>query len=108
MTKYTDKNGRTWNKGSIQELLDNNDIAAVRALMLVYRNQTSSEQMAEETIINNGIGFTGADGRWLSILAGAYMKYGRLSPKQMAHVHHRVRKYWNQVLVGIKNKDQKA
>lgn len=105
MTKYTDKQGNVWNKESIQKLLDYNDKAALRALKVVYDNQTASEQEWETTRDNNGIGFTGVDAKIMTSIHKWHVNKGYVSPKQMKVIRRKIRKYWRQVLVVIAEKD---
>jgi len=54
-----------------------------RALVHIYNRQTASEQNCSETIEANGIGFTGADGRYGSWCAKLFIKEGRLADKTL-------------------------
>lgn len=72
---------------------------AVKALVRIFKeNQTAEEKVVEDTIEENGIGFTGADGVILSSFACQFIKFGRLSDKQMKIVHKKMPKYWNQLI----------
>lgn len=72
---------------------------ATKALVRIYKeNQTESEQIKEETIEDNGIGFTGTDAKFLSSLADQFIAKGFLSDKQMGHVFNKMPKYWRQVM----------
>jgi hypothetical protein len=44
------------------------------------------------------VGFTGADGEFLTSLAKQLQKKGYLSPKQMTFVFKKMPKYWKQIL----------
>ena len=76
------------NKAEIIQLLQSNDKAIARALVVLNERQTLTEQSAESTINHNGVGFTPADARMGTSMAQFYTKFGRLSPKQIA--------YWRQ------------
>lgn len=92
-------NGKIWDKDSIQELIDSNADACARALMIVYGNQTASEQSTHQTIERNGKGFTGRDAEFLTDVAQKYHRYGRwASTRQFRAVARCVRKYHRQVL----------
>lgn len=82
----------------IRSMLKSNDQWALRALVIVFDNQTSDEQLTEDTRYHNGIGFTGADARFLSSLAKQYQLRGRLSDKQLYHLHKKMPKYCRQIL----------
>ena len=71
---------------------------ALRALEVVYANQTEDEKESQSAADLNGEGFTGIDGEILSSFAEQYEKWNRLSEKQMAIVMKKMSKYWKQVL----------
>lgn len=72
---------------------------ATRALVRIFQeNQTEAEKVKEETIEDNGVGFTGADAEFLSSLAIQFINKGFLSDKQMAHVFKKIPKYWSQIV----------
>ena len=56
-----------------------------RALQHLTERQTVAEQAMEATVNDNGIGFTPADARMGTSMAGFYTKRGYLSPKQIAY-----------------------
>ena len=69
------------------------------ALVRIFQeNQTTDEQVAQTTSHDNGIGFTGCDAQFLSSLAQNYLRYGRLSDKQMGFVYRKMPKYARQVV----------
>lgn len=72
-------------KAEIIELLKTNDKAVARALVALNERQTATEQSAESTINDNGVGFTPADARMGTSMAQFYTRYGRLSEKQLAY-----------------------
>ena len=82
-----------WTKTSIQFLLQNSDKAVCKALLVVYANQTQSEQQAKDTTENNGVGFTGVDGEFLSSMAVSVKKYSALTPVQMKYTKTAILKY---------------
>jgi hypothetical protein len=71
---------------------------ALRALEVVYSNQTADEQATQCTRTLNGEGFTGIDGEILSSFAEQYERRRSLSHKQMALLFKKMPKYWGQVL----------
>lgn len=93
-----------WGKERIQDLLATNDAAVIRALLVVYRNQTSEEQVAHQTVENNGVGFTGVDAELLTSYAQQYLRSGTLSPKQLAITRNKIKKYWRQLLAASAKK----
>lgn len=73
------------NKQSIIQLLQTNDKAIARALVVLNERQTLTEQSAESTINDNGVGFTPADARMGTSMAQFFAKRGYLTEKQLAY-----------------------
>jgi hypothetical protein len=72
---------------------------ALKALVRIYvENQTSAEKAAQGTIEKNDVGFSGADGEFLSSLAEQARLKGKLSDGQMKCVFKLMPKYWRQVI----------
>ena len=71
---------------------------AKHALLKIFEFQTEEEQQIEATCVHNNVGFTGADGEFLTSLAKQLERKGFLSPKQMIHVYKKMPKYWKQVM----------
>ena len=82
---------------ALKSRLANDDRWALRALTVVYQNQTSDEQAAQETIEHNGIGFSGPDAEILSSFAQQYQRRGSLSEKQMCILRRKISSYAGQV-----------
>jgi hypothetical protein len=89
---------KKWNKEAIIELIDKNDKAVERALIVIYDRQTEEEKEIEQTKDHNGIGFNSIDAEFLTSCAEGLKKYGKLTIKQIAVVRKRIRKYWKQLL----------
>ena len=77
---------------------------AGRALVVLFRNQTATEQHANTTNNDNGVGFTGADARSGSLTAKYYMKHQHLTDWQLdawlragKTGYPRICKYWAQL-----------
>jgi hypothetical protein len=75
-----------------------------RALVVLYNNQTASEQSYNATRLTNGEGFTQADARSGSIGARFYLAKGCLNDwtvekwmKTDARGNRRISKYWRQL-----------
>jgi hypothetical protein len=78
---------------------------ACAALVKIYALQTDGEKSWGRTQEDNGIGFSGCDGEFMSSLAVQYMRRNSLSDKQMAFVLRKMPKYWQQVFqIGDKKK----
>lgn len=82
----------------LKKLLTTNRKAVIRALMIIYDNQTTDEQRAHSVRYNNSIGFTGVDGRILSSFVLFYKKNGFLTHKQLNVLYKKIPKYWKQIL----------
>ena len=105
MTKYT--------KEYIINLLEKNDKAVGRALMVLLNNQTFDEQQAKDVKYQNGKGFAAPDafiGTSMAIQAKA--RGGLLSPKQVSYWRKknktgamRIGKYWKQLVIAAEAKN---
>lgn len=51
-----------------------------RALVAIFNRQTASEQSADHTQEDNGIGFAGCDAKTGSLSAKSFIKHNRLQP----------------------------
>lgn len=91
-------NGKAWTKDMIKELIQTNDKAVVRALLVIYNYQTESEKACGETRFDNGIGFNGVDANILTSFAEQVNTRGFLSPKQMMIARKKMLKYSGQIL----------
>ena len=72
-------------KEQIIELLQNNDKAVVRALIVLNERQTADEQANEETKFQNGRGFRPCHARMGTSMAKFYIRNQYLTPKQLAY-----------------------
>lgn len=75
MTKHT--------KESIIDLLKNNDKAIGRALVAIHRRQNQEEQISKQTKYRNGRGFRPAHAKMGSNMALYYLKFEKLTPRQI-------------------------
>ena len=88
---------KVWKVEEIAHLLQTNDKMVIRSLMKLYGFQTDEEQDLGETTDYNGVGFNGADAPILSSIAENYLKWNRLTPKQLALVRKKMMKYAKQL-----------
>ena len=86
-----------WNKASIQALLDENDRAVLRAVLVIFERQTAVEQASHSTQLHNNRGFTAVDAEFGSSLAVQIQRSGSLSPKQMLYARKMMKKYHRQL-----------
>src|ERR1700741_526084 len=91
-------------KAEIVKLLETNDKAVARALVVVNNNQTSTEQKSESTINRNGEGFRPCHARMGTSMATFFAKRGYLTDKQIAYWRKtdktgamRITIYWRQL-----------
>jgi hypothetical protein len=68
-----------------------------RGVLAVYALQTAQEQGAQGTIEQNGVGFSGADGEFLSSVAEQLKKGRPLTAKQLPWVRKKMVKYAGQL-----------
>ena len=88
-----------WDRDAIFDLLDNNDKAVARAILALYKRQTTSEQSVGYTKEHNSVGFTAFDAPFLSSLAESLPKYhNNLTVRQLAKARPMMKKYWKQLL----------
>ena len=71
-----------------------------RAIVRIYRNQTADEKRVEATTHYNGIGFTGADAKFLSSLATWVNRGKHLTDKQAYVANKKMQKYARQLVMG--------
>lgn len=69
----------------------------LKCLVIVYRNQTTDEQMSELTVHSNGIGFNKADSPFMSSIADRVLSGLPISKKQYEMVRQIIQKYSGQV-----------
>ena len=79
-------------------LLQNSDAAVERAIVVIYNNQTASEQISNVTSINNGKGFSGPDAGYGSYLAKWILSGRHLSGKHLTRARNMSMKYRKQLL----------
>lgn len=88
----------------IVRMLETNDKAVARALVVLYERQTDDEKTSENTRHHNGRGFRPCHARMGTSMAKFYLRNGYLSPKQIAYWRKhgkegmRISIYWRQLL----------
>ena len=75
---------------------------ALKGLVRIYDLQTLDEKQSNTTCHLNDIGFSGADAEILSSFASQFLKWNRLSDKQMAIVFKKMPRYHGQIVKIIK------
>lgn len=89
---------KTYTTDDIKTLILTRDDAVKNALVRIYDYQTSQEKLSQNTIENNKVGFSGADGHILSSFAEFYKTRNYLSDKQIQFARKRLVKYSSQIL----------
>lgn len=93
-----------YTKEQIINLIETNDRAVNRAVLAIYKNQTSDEQNSEATLYHNNIGFSAADARLMTYYATYIEKTGSLSGTHLEKARKKIKKYWRQLLEIANNK----
>lgn len=88
---------RVWTEEEIRDYVQNNDKVLYGAIKKLYNEQTVDEKMAGETKHYNGVGFNGADSRFMSSLAEFLIRNGFLTDKQKYVARKRMVKYTKQL-----------
>jgi hypothetical protein len=99
---------KEWDKERIQALLASNDKAVMKALMVVYGNQTRDEKIAEHTHHHNKTGFNGRDANIMSKFAAQVTAKNWLSRRQMEICRRVLPKYWKQLQKEIERRAAEA
>ena len=101
----------TLDKKSIVTLLQTNDKAVARALVVLTDRQTPQEQANQTTVVANGEGFRPCHARMGTSMAEFYRKRGFLSKNQISYWRKpmkdgkmRIEIYANQLLAVAKHK----
>lgn len=84
-------------KSAIQQSIDTNDRAVLKALSMIYSRQTEHEKSCEQTHELNNVGFSAFDAEILTSFAKQVQDGRLLSQKQMAIARPKVRRYWKQL-----------
>ena len=98
-------------KDAIVKLLETNDKAVARALVVLYKNQTADEQRTEDTKYRNGEGFRPCHARVGTSMATFYLNRGFLTKKQVDYWRKPMKDgnmklgiYWKQLAIAAEKK----
>ena len=94
---------RIWLEEEIEHLVQTNDIVLYRAIKQLYDRQTEDEKAAGNTKHYNGVGFNGADSRFMSSIAEFLIKHRYLTEKQKYCVRKKIMKYVGQLTMIANN-----
>ena len=102
-------------KTSIVKLLETNDKAIARALVVLNERQTADEQATQDTRHRNGRGFRPCHAHMGTSMAQGYLRFGRLTEKQIAYWRKRDKSgnmrigiYWKQLIEAAMEKAANA
>ena len=88
---------KVWTANEIKSNILNSDKWAIRGLLAIYKYQTEYEQSVEATIESNGVGFNGADSKFMSSVAKSFLEKNYISDRQMFYVRKKIVKYCGQL-----------
>ena len=83
----------------LKDLLKTNDKALLRAIVLIYDNQTFEEKDKGESIENNSIGFSKIDAKEMSDIARKIKAGKALTKEELAKSRNKMQKYWKQLMI---------
>ena len=86
-----------WTKEEIAQMMQSNQKALIAGLLRIYNHQTLDEQSSKNVKYHNGIGFKVQDATILTSIAQYYLRYNKLSEKQLALVQKKMMKYAGQL-----------
>lgn len=82
----------------LQDLVKTNDTALLRAIVLIYNNQTYEEKQCKEAKDENDIGFSKHDAKEMSEIAEKILKGEQLTAGELAKSRNKMTKYWHQLM----------
>lgn len=88
---------KIWKKEEIKTMLQTNDNAVLRGVVVIYSLQTADEKAVGETREHNGVGFSGVDAEFMSSIAKFILSRGYLTDKQMTYARKKILKYAGQL-----------
>ena len=83
---------------SFRNMIANSPVVAMRALMVVYNNQTEDEKVDKTTKHHNGMGFNSMDDKICSSMAEQLIQKKMLSEKQTDFLRKVLPKYAKQLV----------
>jgi hypothetical protein len=92
----------SYTKEEIKMNLSRNPKWIERALVVLHNLQTTEEQITNETIKENGVGFNSSDSRYLSYCAKWIKGGNHLNEKHLTKCGQKLPKYWKQIHSMIK------
>jgi len=103
-TEAYGRDGSIWDRARFQRAIEGADAPALHRLLgVIYARQTEEEKRAGEVSEDNGMGFSGTDGRFLSDLFVKGARWG-WTPGQTEAVRRAMRKYATQLVRALQEK----
>ena len=99
-------NQKQW-EAYLKDLLKTNDRALLRAIVLIYDNQTPEEKDKGESIEDNCVGFSKIDAKEMGDIAKKIKAGKALTKGELAKSRNKMQKYWKQLMI-ISKKQAKA
>lgn len=83
----------------LKDLVRTNDQALLRAIVLIYDNQTDEEKLKGESIEDNCIGFSKIDAAEMGAIVRKIKAKKQLSKGELAKSRNKMQKYWKQLMI---------
>lgn len=83
----------------LKDLIKTNDNALLKAIVLVYDNQTDEEKSKGESIEDNCIGFSKIDAKEMGDIARKLKAGKTLTKGELAKSRNKMQKYWKQLMI---------
>lgn len=93
-------------KEYLQNLVSHNDKALMRAIVLIYEQQTLEEKQLGESKEENDAGFTKVDAKVLGDIAEKIKQGQQLTAGELAKSRNKMKKYWKQLMLISKKQQQ--
>ena len=88
----------------LKDLVKTNNVALLRAIVLVYDNQTPEEKGKGKSIEDNGVGFSNVDAYEMGKIARKIKRGDQLTKCEIAKSRNKMQKYWKQLMIISKEK----
>ena len=88
----------------LKDLVKTNNAALLRAIVLVYDNQTPEEKCKGKSIEDNGAGFSNVDAYEMGKIARKIKRGDQLTKGEIAKSRNKMQKYWKQLMIISKEK----
>lgn len=83
----------------LKDLLKTNDKALIKAIVLIYDNQTPEEKNKGESIDDNCVGFSKIDAKEMGDIARKIKANKVLTKGELAKSRNKMQKYWKQLMI---------